>query len=78
MFNYKGLQFEAYRNLTERESDFEKISKRITIAALTPDNYNYNEFYEVAKKNKAYVDLFKCNGNVILPCKSNLFIYKEF
>ncbi|MFW6025599.1 MAG: hypothetical protein ACOCRX_04590 [Candidatus Woesearchaeota archaeon] len=76
-FYYKGLKFKPIKYLKEKEADFAEISKKITDIGITPDNWDYDEFYKIAEENSATVDLYKVNGNIVIPSTNYLFQYNE-
>lgn len=75
-FEYKGLLFEPIGNLKSNAANFEAISKRIRDIGLTPSNWNYDEFYKVAKENNAVVDLYKVGDYTVIPAENYLFKYE--
>ena len=75
-FVYKGNTFQPIRNLTAAESAFENIEKR-TYGFTNPvvvDGYRHDDFYAVAKENKAVVDLYFMNGTVVIIPHSSGFL----
>lgn len=74
-FTYEGLEFKPLKNLKGKASDFNEISMRIKDIGITPEGWNYNKFYELAKANNAEVDLFEVNGRVAIPAQNYLFRY---
>lgn len=74
-FYYEGLLFEPIGNLSGHDADFHAISRRIEDIGLTPSNWNYDEFYKVAKENNADVDLFKVGEYTVIPASNYLFKY---
>jgi len=75
-FNYEGLTFKPLKNLKGEASKFENISDRISNIGITPKNWNYKEFYKIAKENNAEVDLFEVNSITVIPTTNCLFKYK--
>lgn len=79
-FKYKGLTFIPYRQLRTSEADFQAVSRQLRDIKITPPGWNWNKFYLAAKKanpENAQIDLFICNGHVVIPCAETLFAYKE-
>lgn len=81
-FKAFGLKFKPLKTLKGKESKFENISKRINEIGLTPKNWNYKEFYEIASKfNCLKIDLFEIEIKevkyVIIPATNYLFQYKD-
>jgi hypothetical protein len=77
-FNYLGLTFVPYRQLAKKEDTFEAISRRIKHINITPKGWNYDEFYETAKRaseSNATIDIFKCNGYIVIPATNYIFEY---
>ena len=84
-FEYCGYHFTPYRKLTEAESSFEKISKRLKSDPMMgmctykwrKVDYTWGGFYGASGDSEC--DLFMCEetGNVYIPCENELFIYKE-
>jgi hypothetical protein len=75
-FIYQGLEFEPFRNLKGKEDDFERITHKTFSTCISPENWNYEEFYKTAKQNNADVDLFKCQGLIVIPSMNELFGYR--
>ena len=75
-FMYNGLAFEPLKNLEGNAANFEAISKRIRDIGITPDEWDYDEFYDVAKKNNAVVDLYKVGDYTVIPARNHLFKYE--
>ncbi|QDX94721.1 hypothetical protein EEL30_22020 [Brevibacillus laterosporus] len=76
-FTFEGLQFKPLNTLKGKQGEFFAISKRISDKGLTPEDWNYDEFYQVAKENGAgEIDLFEMNGKVVIPAENYLFEYK--
>jgi len=79
-FIYKDNTFQPVRNLTAAESAFENIEKRTDgfRSPIAVDGYNYNDFYAVAKENKATVDLYLMNRKVlVIPHSNGLLKYDD-
>lgn len=76
-FTYLGLKFEPIRNITDKESD--ELSRYIRPCPFSPANFNSDEFYAAAefagKDNR--VDLFQCNGEIVIPCSQTLQIWRD-
>lgn len=77
-FIYKNLTFSPYRNTTEEESA--DLYKHLTSWEQIPFKFNYREFYEAAKAAdpENEVDLFLCNGEIVIPAGDRLFLFKDF
>lgn len=77
-FIYKNLTFSPYRNTTEEESA--DLYKHLTSWDQIPFKFNYREFYEAAKAAdpENEVDLFLCNGEIVIPAGDRLFLFKDF
>jgi len=74
-FVYEGLIFIPIRQLNK--SDLFEISKRINDIKITPKNWDYDKFYEVAKEHGAgHIDLFEVNGITVIPTARVLFEYR--
>lgn len=79
-FKYKGLSFVPFKKLKTHEADFHVVSKKLRDIKITPSGWNWNKFYEAAKKanpDNAQIDLFICNGRTVIPCENTLFGYEE-
>jgi hypothetical protein len=79
-FSYKENTFQPIRNLNAAESAFENIEKRTSgyKKAIEVDGYSHSDFYKVATENKAAVDLFLMNSNVVvIPHSNGLLKYDE-
>ncbi len=76
-FTYLGLEFTPIRTLKGKAASYDNISRRISGNELnTPYSWNYNEFYELAKKHGAgKVDIFKVNDKDRIPGTNYLFYY---
>lgn len=76
-FVYRGLTFSPYRNTTKEESStlYQLISKW----EQTPFKFNYREFYEAAKSAdpENAVDLFLCDGEIVIPSGDTLFRFRD-
>ncbi|WP_047154493.1 hypothetical protein [Aneurinibacillus tyrosinisolvens] len=76
-FTYEGMVFKPLRKLVGKESDFSSISNRLNNIGLTPANWNYERFYQIAKAAQADdYDLFEINGKVVIPSLNYLFEYR--
>ena len=77
-FEYKGVVFEAYKNVKNRAKDAHfQVMQKCTKSDITPEGYDYYEFYKIAKKHGAYTDLYKVNGRVCIPSLNLIFYYDE-
>lgn len=77
-FEYLGLTFKPLRELKGKDADFNDISNYITLSGKTPKNWNYEEFYELAKKNgAARIDIFLIDNKEMIPASSCLFYYTK-
>ncbi|EOU1990248.1 hypothetical protein BFS06_11510 [Clostridium perfringens] len=78
-FEYKGIKFKAYRNLKDKSNTFEDISLRIKDVGVTPEAWDYDEFYKIAGKNDCVFDLYKISHEgkdiIVIPGKNYLFKY---
>lgn len=76
-FIYKNLTFSPYRNTTQEESD--SLYQFITKWDLTPIEFKHEEFYEAAKAAdpENAVDLFLCQGEILMPGGDILFRFKD-
>lgn len=75
-FTYKGLEFEPLGDLGKNKT-FDKIMRETFSLSFSPPDWNYEEFYRVAKENDCDVDLFICNGIVVIPVTNYLFGYEK-
>ena len=75
IFEYKGLVFEAYKTL--KSNDYVKTMRKCRKSNITPEGYDYHEFYKLAKKNDACTDLYKVNDCIVIPGSSCIFYYDE-
>lgn len=75
-FEYKGLHFEGIRRLSLKER--KNVSDWTINSMLTPNGWDYQDFYEHAKKAdcNAY-DLFMFEGKVVLPGEKCLFEFTK-
>ena len=56
IFNYKGVQFEALRNLTSIERKENAFMKNLGTEKLLSSEFDYDEFYKIAP----HKDIFYC------------------
>ena len=57
-FEYKGMIFTAYKNLKGgSEEDFLRVARKCVQSNITPEGYDYDQFYETAKK-KTHVQTY--------------------
>lgn len=75
-FTYKGLEFEPLGNLGKNNT-FDKIMRETFTVSFSPPGWNYEEFYKIAKENGGDVDLFICEGIVVIPALNYLFGYNK-
>ncbi len=75
-FTYLGLEFTPEATLKGKETSFYNITKRISCNLKdTPNGWNYNKFYKVAKEHGCGdFDTFKVNGKNRMP-GNYLFYY---
>lgn len=73
-FIYKDIIFTPYKNISQKLTFFD-IMQKVSTCFATPEGYDYNEFYRVAKENDADVDLFVTGDNVVIPALNTLFYY---
>jgi len=76
-FDYLGLTFEPYRNLTEDERTC--FYESIQHSAFSPEGFCHEDFYAAATAAdpENAVDLFYYEGEVVLPCSSYLASYQD-
>ncbi len=80
-FKYLNRTYKPLKTLKGKESDFFEICKHQGTVEFTPQKWNYNKFYEIAKKNGAgKIDIFIINVKGIeyqvIPGTNYLFVYK--
>lgn len=77
-FEYLGLEFEPYRNLDDEERrSFHEATKPWD---RSPEDFDHGDFYAAARAaggEDFVVDLFRVDGNVVLPASRCLFLYKD-
>lgn len=75
-FEYNGYMCEPVGNIL---GGFKVISNWVNYKqVLKIDNYKYEDFYKIARKNKSACDVFKINEKLYIPCSGGLFeIYKN-
>lgn len=75
-FTYKGYTFKPIGNIL---GGFKIKTSHTTWAySLTIDGYTHEDFYKVAKKHHASVDVYEVNGKLYIPCnKSFMGIYNN-
>lgn len=76
-FVYRNMTFSPYRNTTEEES--ESLYQLIEKWEGTPHKFNYREFYDAAKAAdpENEVDLFLCDGEIVMPTSDLLFRFRD-
>ena len=72
-FTYLGLTFEPVRNTTPKES--ENLSAYIAPYAESPGNFNYDDFYKAA--GASCVDIYRLNGDLVMPCGATLMKFRD-
>ena len=72
-FTYLGLTFEPVRNTTPKES--ENLSAYIAPYAESPGNFNYDDFYKAA--GASCVDIYRLNGDLVMPCDATLMKFRD-
>lgn len=70
-FVFKGVTFTPYAILYKERNQFRLLTNSMIspLIAIVPD-YNYSEFYTVAKKTGQCVDFYKCNDMLVIPCNN--------
>lgn len=69
-FEYNGLKFEPIGNIL---GGF-KLKSLLLTKKIECSNYTHEDFYKVAKKNHASVDIFKVDDTIYcMPCSGGLF-----
>jgi hypothetical protein len=81
-FEYKGLTFEPLKDIYVRGSEeekFQKITRRCVDYQLTPEGWNYDEFYKIAEQNDAVADIYNLidRNYPVIPSTNYLFYYNE-
>ena len=69
-FNYKGYTFKPIGNILGGfvvKSQYMSWKEPLII-----DGYTHEDFYKVAKKHHASVDVFEINGKLYIPCDTRL------
>jgi len=77
-FTYNGLTFEPYRFLEPDE--LEENGAKILPWSSNPYNFEYAAFYAAARDADAendLFDLFKCQGETVIPTGAALCLYRE-
>ena len=65
-FEYKGYTFKPIGNIL---GGFKVMAHYLTSEYfIEVNNYSHQEFYKIAKKHHASVDVFEVNGKLYIPC----------
>jgi len=77
-FRYLGMLVKPYKTLTGEDSTFASISRRLINENDTPEGWDYDEFYSIARTHGAgEVDLFIVRGALRCPASNYFFHYKQ-
>ena len=69
-FEYKGYVFKPVGNIL---GGWKIITNHTTWEyALRIEGYTHEDFYKVAKKNHASVDVYEVDGKLYIPCDNTL------
>ena len=69
-FNYKGYTFKPVGNILG--GFFKKSNYTTTAYVLEIEGYTWIDFYEVARKHHASVDVFEVDGKLYMPVNNRL------
>lgn len=69
-FEYKGYTFKPVGNILG--GFFVKSNYTTTAYVLEIEGYTHEDFYKVARKHHASVDVFECNGKLYMPVNNRL------